>query len=189
MKELLMTIGGFTEEEFSAIESAAYSKTVPGKTVFFREHQVFDKLFYIKKGAVRCYRIVDGDDFTYYFFFEKEFVVDFESFLRGSNSQLYFETLMDTTFSILNKADIYRLYEAYPRFEKLGRLMAEKAYLSTASRLKQYQTDDLKTRYLSLLSKNPELIQAVPQHYIASYLGVKPQSLSRIKAKIAGKRY
>jgi hypothetical protein len=67
--------------------------------------------------------------------------------------------------------------------------MAEKAYLSAASRLKQHQTDDLKTRYLTLLSKNPKLVQSVPQHFIASYLGVKPQSLSRIKAEIAGKQY
>lgn len=189
MKELLMTIGSFTEEEVSAVESAAYPKFVPARTVFFNGHQVFNKLFYIKKGAVRCYRIINGDDFTYFFFFEREFVVDFESFLTDTDSLLCFETLTDTEFSILNKTDIYRLYGRYPRFEKLGRLMAEKAYLSAAGRLKQHQTDDLKTRYLTLLSKNPKLVQSVPQHYIASYLGVKPQSLSRVKAELAGKKY
>ncbi len=189
MKELLKSIGSFTDEEVAAIESAAYPKSISEGTIFFSGGQVFDKLFYIKKGAVRCYRIINGEEFTYFFFFEKEFVVDFESFLKKTDSQLRFETLTNTGFIILHKTDIYRLYDKYPRFEKLGRLMAEKAYLSAASRLKQHQTDDLKTRYLTLLTKNPKLIQSVPQHYVATYLGVKPQSLSRIKAEIAGKQY
>jgi hypothetical protein len=67
--------------------------------------------------------------------------------------------------------------------------MAEKAYLSAAERLKQHQTDSLKTRYLALISKNPQLFRDVSLRHIASYLGVKPQSLSRIRAEIAGKNY
>lgn len=189
MRDLMLSIGNYSEEEIKAVEQASYKKSVPSKTVFFEGNEIFNKLYFVKSGAVRCYRVINGDDFTYFFFFENEFVVDFQSFLTDTQSPLYFETLMDSEFIILNKSEIYRLYERYPRFEKLGRLMAEKAYLSAANRLKQHQTDSLKARYLNLLAKNKNLIQSVPQHYIASYLGVKPQSLSRIKAEIAGKHY
>ncbi len=67
--------------------------------------------------------------------------------------------------------------------------MAEHAYLSATERLKQFQAGDLETRYKNLLSRDPELFQKIPQYHIASYLGVKPQSLSRLKAKLAGKSY
>jgi CRP-like cAMP-binding protein len=188
MKKMLESFG-FSQEEILALNEVATRKLMPPKTIFFNGDRSFDKLYYISKGCIRCFRVINGEDYTYFFFFDQEFAVDYESFLTENDSSLSFETLEETEVIILDRSDIYRLYGEYPKFEKLGRLMAERAYLSAASRLKQHQTDDLKTRYLNLLNKNPRLIQAVPQHYIASYLGVKPQSLSRIKAEISGKQY
>ncbi len=189
MEELLSKIGNFSKEEIDALNSVAKAMSLPKNTVFFKGESVFNRLYFLQGGIVRSYRLIDGKDFTYYFFFQNEFVVDFESFLTDEKSPFFFETLEDSTAFCFEKKDIYKLYNLYPKFEKIGRVMAENAYLSAAKRLKQYQTDSLKSRYLQLLEKSPSLLQKVPQHYIASYLGVNPQSLSRVKAEISGKKY
>lgn len=189
MKDFLATFGQFTDEEVNAFEALGIFRSTTAKTFLFDGDRPFKKLFFIQSGIVRAFRLIDGEDFTYFFFSTNDFAVDYQSYLTDTASTLYFETLTTTTYIEYNKKDIYELYDKYPKFLKIGKQMAEGAYLSAADRLKQHQTDDLKTRYLKLVSKNPALFQTVPQHYIASYLGVKPQSLSRIRAEISGKHY
>ena len=189
MKALLERFGKFTKDEINAFERIGQFRSVSAKTMLFTGNQIFNKLFFIKSGIVRSFRLIDGEDYTYFFFSANEFAVDYQSFLTDTISPLIFETLTNAELYVFQKQDIYKIYDTHPKFEKIGRLMAEYAYLSAAERLKQHQTDDLKTRYLKLIAKNPALFQIVPQHYIASYLGVKPQSLSRIRAEISGKKY
>ena len=189
MKVFLATFGQFTEDEVNAFEAIGHIRSAPSKTVLFTGDKPFNKLFYIRTGIVRTFRLIDGEDYTYFFFSTNDFAVDFQSYLTDTPSSFIFETLTPASYIEFNKKDIDSLYDQYPRFEKIGRLMAEGAYLSAADRLKQHQTDDLKTRYLKLISGSPALFQTVPQHYIASYLGVKPQSLNRIRAEISGKYY
>lgn len=189
MKDFLFRYRHYTEEEIQYFESLGTLKKEKAKTLIFSGDKPFSKLLFIHSGIIRAFRLIDGEDYSYFFFTNNEFAVDFQSFLTDSPSLILFETLTDTTYTEFSKQDILKLYDTYPTFERLGRIMAEQAYLSAADRLKQHQTDDLKTRYLKLISRNSELFQTVPQHYIASYLGVKPQSLSRIRAEIAGKHY
>lgn len=189
MKDFLSEYGPFTEEEMQAFERIGNRRRAPARTQLFQGDRPFTQLWLIESGLIRAYRIIGGEDYSYFFFSSGEFATDYQSFLTETASPLFFETLGETTYVVFDKKDIYDTYQRYPRFEKLGRLMAERAYLSAADRLKQHQTDDLKTRYLKLIQKDPELFQRVPQRHIASYLGVKPQSLSRIRAEISGKRY
>ncbi|MCU0432640.1 MAG: Crp/Fnr family transcriptional regulator [Bacteroidia bacterium] len=189
MRDFLARFGTFSEDEISAFAEIGKLQHAAAKTLIFQGDRTFNRLYFVDKGLIRAFRLLDGEDYTYFFFSPSDFAVDYQSFLTGQISNLFFETLTETTFIEFSKQDIYSLYERFPRFEKLGRLMAENAYLSAAERLKQHQTDDLKTRYLKLISRNPELFQHVAQHYIASYLGVKPQSLSRVRAQISGKKY
>lgn len=189
MRAFLTTFGQFTDEEISAFEAIGIARSASPKQYLFQGDRPFKKLFFIQAGIVRAFRIIDGEDFTYFFFSTNDFAVDYQSYLTNTSSSLYLETLTATTFIEYNKKDIEELYDKYPKFLKIGKLMAEGAYLSAAERLKQHQTDDLKTRYLKLVAKNPALFQNVSQHYIASYLGVKPQSLSRIRAELSGKNY
>ncbi len=189
MKNFLAAFGNFTDEQAGAFEAIGVMHSAPAKTFLFQGDRPFNKLLFIQTGIVRAFRLIDGEDFTYFFFATNDFAVDFQSYLTGAPSALFFETLSATTYIEYQKKDIDRLYTEYPIFLTIGKQMAEGAYLSAADRLKQHQTDDLRTRYLKLVSKNPSLFQNVPQHYIASYLGVKAQSLSRIRAEIAKKNH
>lgn len=189
MRYFLQQIGNFSDEEVAAIESAGIPKRAPAKATLFTASAPFLKLWFITEGMMRTYRIIEGEDYTFFFFTKNDFAVDYESFLTEEQSPLFFEALVDTTYLEFSKPTILALYDRFPRFEKVGRIMAERAYLSATERLKQFQAGDLETRYKNLLSRDPELFQKIPQYHIASYLGVKPQSLSRLKAKLAGKSY
>ena len=159
-------------------------KIKKGELVFPKE-KVLNKLLFVTKGLIRSYRRVDEEELTYYFFAANDFACDFASFLDEKPTSFIFEALTETSGIEFNKSEILDLYRTDPKFEKLGRLMAERAYLIVTSRLKEFQTDDLETRYLKLMNRSPELFLTVPQRHIASMLGLQPQSLSRIKAKLA----
>ncbi len=184
MKVFLERFQHFKEEEIQYLLDNGKRKTAEEKEQLFLAEQVFSSLWFIEDGLVRAYRIIDGKDYTYFFFTANQFAVDYQSYLTGQPSPLFFETLAPTTYLEFSKTFIEEQYQRYPNFERLGRVMAEEAYLSAAYRLKEFQTDDLGTRYSNLIDRNPALFQKVPQHYIATYLGVKPQSLSRIRAKL-----
>ncbi|WKN46338.1 Crp/Fnr family transcriptional regulator [Tunicatimonas pelagia] len=164
-------------------------KSVEANSIFFSASEPFSKLLFLEKGLVRSYRVIDGKDITFYFFTAGEFAVDYESFLKESESSLFFEALVDCDYLEFSKSTIEALYDSFPAFERVGRIMAEQAYLSATSRVKELQAESLQDRYLKLLARNPELFQQIPQYHIASYLGVKPQSLSRVRAKLTGKIY
>lgn len=177
------------DEVLVKIERVGIRKNIKANSIISNAGYPFLRLLFLEEGLIRAYRIMDGKDMTFFFFTSGEFTVDYESFLRETESPLFFESLTDSTYIEFSKANILLLYNDYPEFERVGRIMAENAYLSATSRLKEFQADPLEKRYLRLLDRNAELFQQVPQYHIASYLGVSPQSLSRIRAKLQNKIY
>jgi CRP/FNR family transcriptional regulator, anaerobic regulatory protein len=185
MKNFLNNLVKLNEEELKIIVSGGHERLLDEKTIFINEGEKFNRLFFIHSGIIRSYRIIDGDDYSFFFYTNDEVAVDYESYLTGVPTPLYFEALTECRVTEYKKEVFESLFEKIPRLEKLGRLIAEHAYLNVHERLKQFQTDDLETRYLKLVNRNPYLFQKVPLYHIASYLGVRAQSLSRIRAKIA----
>ncbi len=142
------------------------------------------KLFFFKKGIVRGYRIEKEIAITHYFYTENILGTDYESYLTGEPGELYLEALTPVEVYEFQQEAFQALYDQSHTFERLGRIFAEVAYLNMVKRMKAFQTQDLKARYLSLMAQHPDLLYQVPQKYIASYLGVTPQSLSRIREMI-----
>ena len=136
MKSLLQNLADLSDEEVASFISLGVRKFANSKIQISPEGIVFDKLFFIHSGIIRCFQLIDGIDITYAFFTTNEFATDFESYLTGEPSLLTFETLSDTEYSIFHKKDIEKLYQTHPKFEKIGRLFAENAFLKAAKRLK-----------------------------------------------------
>ncbi|MNJ83102.1 Cyclic nucleotide-binding domain protein [compost metagenome] len=178
-----------SEEEQQLVCQLAVEKEYKAHEILFQADRVFDYFLFIEEGMIRSYRMVDGNDFTYSFFIPGEICVDFQSYLQRIQSNHYFETLVPTRIFRFEKDKIEALFNEYPRIERIAREMAEKAYIKAVERLKEFQTESLETRYLRLIENQEELFKAAPLQHIASYLGVKPQSLSRIRAKIVNKFY
>ena len=139
-------------------------------------------IFFILEGLVRGFRYVRGIDTTHHFFIQGKFCTDYESFLTGKKGELILEAITDLEVITFQKESWNNYFTTYTEMERVRSLIAEEAYLTMVERTKEFQIKDLKDRYLSLINKNIDLFQQVPQIHIASYLGVAPQSLSRIKA-------
>lgn len=180
---------GLSASEIDLLIPMGKEVTVPANQLLFSGNKVFGEFWFIKQGLIRSYRIKDGNDFTYSFFLPGDIAVDYESYLKELESDHFFESLSETVYLKFDKKKIEALYESHPRIERIARAMAEKAYLRAVERLKEFQSDSLESRYLHLISQNVELFKAAPLQHIASFLGAKPQSLSRVRAKLANKFY
>lgn len=149
---------------------------------------VCDKISFINSGCIRVFFLVDGVENTFQFLFDNGWYTDYESFLSGNPTSVNLQFLEDSVVVQFKKTDIIKLYETNPTFERLGRIMAELAYTNVTVLYRMIHNEEPEERYLKLLSERPDLIEKIPQHYIASYLGVKPQSLSRIRKRIFKKK-
>jgi CRP-like cAMP-binding protein len=117
------------------------------------------------------------------FFFQGDFVSNYRSFLTGKPSDHFIEAMQDAAIYKINLQELKSLYDKHKNIERLGRLIAENLYLSVANRLDSFLFQTPEERYKTLIERNSRLLQEIPQYMIASYLGVKPETLSRIRTR------
>lgn len=154
---------------------------IPEKTVLLKKGKVADKLYLIHKGCLRLYFYNNGNDITFQFFFENDIVSSFDSLYYQQPSQFYLESIEPTEVYAIKREDFYRLVEESMEVRKLY----EEKLIERFHTYQQLFLDHIKytpqQRYEKLIKEEPKIIQRVPQHYIASYLGITPVSLSRIR--------
>lgn len=141
----------------------------------------------IGQGLVRYYTIIDGEEKTTYFNSEGEFICDYASFLPQMPSQINIQALETCLLYTISHANIQLFYERVEHGEKFGRLALEEVYINLIHQVRSLYNDPPEIRYQLFLLKFPDIWQRVPQYYIASYVGIKPQSLSRIRKRLTGK--
>jgi CRP/FNR family transcriptional regulator, anaerobic regulatory protein len=186
MKQVKAIVGLKEAEELaflSVLERREYTK---GDLVL-REGSVCNFILFIELGCVRYFYNRDGEEVTGQFFEENDWFTDYESYLTGKPSEICIQALEDCVVFMLPKKKIVQLFVDYPVFEKFGRLMAERAFLGLRNRNKISTLLSSEDLYLSFVKNRSSLVQRVAQHYIASYLGLKPQSLSRIRKRLSEK--
>lgn len=156
-------------------------QTVPPKTMLLREGEIARNLFYIEKGCLRLYFCDEGKDITFQFFFEESVVASFDSLFDGKPSLFSLESIESTTIRIIGKKEFYELVHHNPE----ARLAYERKLIDRFHTYQKLFLSRIKNtprqRYEELLREYPAIVQRVPQHYIASYLGITPVSLSRIR--------
>jgi CRP-like cAMP-binding protein len=152
---------------------------------FLKQGEKCRYLGFMKKGTIRCFYINDqGREINFGFYFENEFFTDYESILCDTISNMNVQALEDCEILLLSKEDLQKLYDKEAYWQKFGRMMSEKIYLDAKKRIDDLLCFSPENRYLNLLKKEPLLFQKIAQKYIASYLGVTEQSLSRIRSRI-----
>ncbi len=158
------------------------------KDFVLQEGQICNKITFVNYGCMRLFYNIEGVENTIQFFFGDSWYTDYASFLTGQPTIENIQALENSEVVQVKKEDLYQLYDVMPIFDRVGRIFAERAYLSV-SQLNQMKTnEEPEIRYLNLLKTRPELVQQIPQHYIASYLGIKPETLSRIRKRILTSR-
>ena len=152
---------------------------------FIREGKVCRKLAFITKGCMVCSYNKNGKEYIDEFSIENEFITDYASFIKGEPADKDVICLENTELLTIEYEDLQTLYEKDKEFEKAGRLMSDMLFVTWQDKAKSLLIDEAQTRYLKRIENRPSLPQRVPQYLIASYLGISPETLSRIRRKIA----
>lgn len=185
MKKNLSDLIQISESKIKEFFSKFTPSSLNKGDYFIREGKVCRKLAFITKGCMMCLYSKDGKEYIDEFSLENEFITDYDSFLTGEPAKKDVICLENTELLTIEYEDLQTLYSRDKDFEKAGRLMSEMLFITWQNKAKSLLIDDAKTRYLKLIENRPSLPQRVPQYLVASYLGVSPETLSRIRRKIA----
>ncbi|MFD2873917.1 Crp/Fnr family transcriptional regulator [Mucilaginibacter ximonensis] len=177
----------FNEAEWIVFTQHLTFSTLKKKQYFAEYGKVCDKFGFIVTGSVRYFHVKDGVDITGYFSFENEFVSSYKSYLTEEPAINYVQALEDTRLITISKKNMEAMLSnpllAY-KMERFGRLIAEYYLCCYEDRVTSFITQSPEERYLQLISTGREILQRMPQHYIANFLGITPVSLSRIRRRL-----
>ncbi len=154
---------------------------INSKTTLLQEGEIANHIYFIKKGCLRLWFNKDGKDITLQFFFENQAVASIESFLSNKPSMFTIESIEPTVIISLHKDNFARLLQLFPDLKDGFQEIMYRRFRNYASLFLSRIKDTPQERYNDLIINYPEIIKRVPQHYIASYLGITPISLSRIR--------
>jgi CRP-like cAMP-binding protein len=172
-----------TEEEKNAIISLDIFRTVKKGTTLLKEGQRSQDSYFVLKGCIRKYYVIDGEEKTTAFYTEME-ALNPHCVKNNAPSEYYISCVEDSILLVSNAEMEAETNSKFPKFEALCKILSEELLAKEQINFDEFKTSSPEQRYLNLLQKRPDLIQRVPQHQLASYLGIKPQSLSRLRARV-----
>lgn len=181
--EYIDQIVPFTAKEKAIIEDAFTVRQTPKKFKLAEEGKVARELFFIVKGLVRLYYTKDGEEITGFIFREHLFAGSYDSFLRQAPSIQTLEAIEDCDLLVINYKGLNALYDAIPKMQILGRKVAEQRFINGQMILSSFILDSPEERYRKFEAQHGDLLLRVPHHIIASYLGMTPVSMSRIRKR------
>lgn len=185
--EMMSNFMDLTNDEKEGIKEAFPIKTFAKDTHLLKEGQISKNAFVVINGCIREYYMKEGEEITSEFYTEMQSAVNFESMANGKPSKCYFTCTEETTVAIMNAEKENTLYKKFPHFGEVCRVEMEKILGESQENLLIFKNSTPKERYLNLLKNRPDLLQRVPQYQLASYLGMKPETLSRVRKRIATK--
>ncbi|HSH64662.1 MAG TPA: Crp/Fnr family transcriptional regulator [Bacteroidia bacterium] len=176
-----------TEEEKNVIVSLDIFHSVKKGTILLKEGQKSKDSYFVLKGCIRTYYVLDGEEKTTDFYTEMEALTP-PCVISKTPSEYYISCIEDTILTVSNSDMEVEINSKFPKFETMCRILSEELLAKQRIDFDEFKTSSPEQRYLNLLQKRPDLVQRVPQHQLASYLGMKPQSLSRLRARIIEKK-
>jgi CRP-like cAMP-binding protein len=171
------------------IRSLFHKKVIKKDEHLLEEGQICRRLTFLEKGLVRYYQFNNGGEQTSYFNKEGEWVCDYPSFLRKTPTTVYIQSLEDTIAWIISYDGLQKFYKEVRQGERFGRLGIEQVFINVVLQVTSLYTDKPQVRYQRFMQAYFDIAQRIPQYYIASYVGVQPQSLSRIRKRLISTRY
>ena len=184
LRQRFDTLAAQTEDEWQHFTSIIESVTYQKNDFLIQAGQVETYIYYIDEGMVRLFLNDDGKDISLDFVFANNFVSAYSSFLTGQPTAFTVQALTDVQALRFSRTNLVSLYDQSHKAERIGRLIAEQAFLRKTSREVQFLTSNARQRYVQLLEENPELVQKISVRHLASYLGIEPESLSRIRREV-----
>ncbi|MFC5407729.1 Crp/Fnr family transcriptional regulator [Larkinella bovis] len=187
--ELLLTtirrLQAIPEPLENALRQTLRRQALPRRSWLLQPGQVCDRIYFIEKGVARGYYLKEDREVTSWFMKETDFIISIVSFYSRKPAQEYIELLEDSVLWSITYDQLQRLYDAFPDFNKVGRLLTERYYMLSEQRTQNLRMQSARERYAQLLADFPDIFRRVPLKYIASHLGLSPETVSRLRANIA----
>lgn len=172
-----------SDEEKHAIIDLDIFKAVKKSEVLLKEGEFSKNSFLVLKGCLRTFYVINGNEKTTAFYTELEGFTP-QCVLNNKPSEYYISAVEDSIISTADPDMEAIIFEKFPRFETLCRILSEQFLVKNQASFDEFKTSSPEQRYLNLLDTRSDLLQRVPQYQLASYLGITPQSLSRLRARI-----
>jgi CRP-like cAMP-binding protein len=187
LKTFLSQYVSLSEAELESIASRYKRKVVKKNDYLLRQGDTCKDLVFVQKGCLRLYYLKDDIEVSVWFAFSQSSAIEIYSFISEKPSGYFLQAIEDSEVLFLSKAELNKLYQHQPKMHELMRNFWEDVILNLIKRFTALQTDSAEKRYLDLLEK-PDYLATIPQKYLASFIGVTPTSLSRIRKQIIANR-
>lgn len=178
-----------TSKEFERCATFFSQKKLKKRQFLLQEGDVDKHIAFVTSGCLRAYTVDNkGEEHVIQFAIEDWWISDLHSFLTGKPATHNIDALEDSEVLLIEKTSREKLLTAIPKMERFFRLLLESNYIATHKRIQDSLSASAEERYLTFLKTYPTLVERIPQHQIASYLGITPQSLSRIRHELSRKK-
>ena len=171
------------DSELEDIVSKFKKKKIKKNEFVLMQGEICKDLIFVQQGCLRLYYLQDDIEVSVWFALKYSSAIEIFSFISETPTNNYLQAIEDSEVLYLPKSELNKLYESHPKMQEMMRKFWEDVILHLLDRFTALQRDSAEKRYLDLLNK-PELLQTIPQKYLASFIGVTPTSLSRIKKNI-----
>ena len=183
LKKFISKYVNLSDVELEDITNKFKSKVVKKNSYLLRQGDTCKDLVFVQKGCLRLYYLKDDIEVSVWFAFQQSSAIEIYSFISENPSNYFLQAIEDSEVLYLPKTELNKLYQHQPKMQEMMRNFWEDVILNLINRFTALQKDSAEKRYLDLLNK-PAYLETIPQKYLASFIGVTPTSLSRIRKQI-----
>ena len=183
LKKFISRFVTFSDDELEEVASKFKRKLVKKNEHVLRQGDTCKDFVFVDKGCLRLYYVKDGIEVSVWFAFQPSSAIDVYSFISEKPSDYFLQAIEDSEVLFLPKTELKKMYQSHPKMQEMMRNYWEAVLLDLISRFTALETDSAEKRYLDLIN-NTDYLATIPQKYLASFIGVTPTSLSRIRKKI-----
>lgn len=185
--QFIKQLVSFTDEEIQDIQHLFVEKTLKKGEFWVKEGEFNSDILFLNKGMLRSYFVKREVEKTFDLVIENQILTATESYASGLPSTDFIQAVEDTYLSVITKDNLEILYSKSFKWERVGRIIIEYYTIEKEIRIRSFISETAQERYERLAKDQPELMQRTPQIYLANFLGITPQSLSRLRRKIIPK--
>jgi CRP-like cAMP-binding protein len=185
VRRVLSRPAPLTDTEWSVLRPLLRRKALTARQPLLRAGEVCRDLAFVECGLLRYFLVGDGREFTGNFFFEESVAADYGSFVSQTAATQWVDAVEDSVVWLLGYTELQRLYASSAAWERRGRLIAEAVLAAAQRRTAALVLQDAEARYRAIVTERPKILERVPKHMIAAYLGITPEALSRLRRKLA----
>jgi CRP-like cAMP-binding protein len=185
MRQAIRQISTMPDSDWMLCQDILEYRRIPQGAYFVEEGNVYPYIGFVLHGLLRAYYLVDGEEINCQFYFEEQWPKAYHNFLTQTPSKMWIKAIEETEVLLIRYDHLQQLFLQSRHWERFGRIATENAFVAAQLRNEMLLLDDPQTRYLKLTELHPQILERVSLTQLASYIGIRQPSLSRIRRRLA----